>query len=215
MKPANAMPRIFLCLATLVMTACGSVLPRGEPATLWQLAPPQVAEQAKQGEPVDWQLRVAEPLAAGLLSGSRIVVMPEPGQLNVYQGARWEQSTAELWRDHLLAAFRSNGQLAAVSSDDDNLYADLVLGGTLDSFRIEYREGHPVAVLRYHAQLIDPRDSRVVAHRDFQATQASAGSEVPAVVAAFGLVANRVAADAVSWTLAEGSRYRNQHGDRP
>lgn len=198
--------RALILLIVFLASACSPLLQRGEPAAIWQL-PSTTMATAPATDHVDWHLRVASPRAVGLLEGSRIVVLPEPGRLSVYKGARWSQATPELWRERLIDAFRQNGSVAAVSSDDDNLHSNLVLGGSLDAFQIEYRDGEPTAVIHYQAQLIDPASRRIIAHHNFTATQAATGTDIPAVVAVLGELADHVSADVVAWTLVEGRQF--------
>src|SRR6185437_9343659 len=86
------------------------------------------------------------------------VVMPEPGQISNYKGARWSESPALLIRHRLVDAFMA-AKLPAVTTDDDHLASDYSLGGNLRGFQSEYRNGSPVVVVRFDAQLRDHANS--------------------------------------------------------
>ncbi|MET0331127.1 MAG: ABC-type transport auxiliary lipoprotein family protein, partial [Dyella sp.] len=116
-------------------------------------------------------------------------------------GARWSDPAPVLLRDRLLDTFRHDGRVRALSSDDENLQADYVLGGTLRAFQTEYQAGQPVVVIRYDAWLVRNRGQRIVATRQFELRQPSTGTAVPQVVEAFGRASDLWAADVLGWTL--------------
>src|SRR5690606_36813765 len=78
---------LLLCLASLA--GCTSVL--GVPRQPFMIyAPGYRAPEgaAAAGARVDWQLVVETTLASDTLNTARIVVMPQPGLIEVYPGAR-------------------------------------------------------------------------------------------------------------------------------
>lgn len=136
-----------LCVAALP-TAC-SILPKREVVQIWQ--PPESAT-VHAASPANFSLRVDTPGIAGMLDQSGIVVMPAPGQVSVYKGARWSESPALLVRNRLVDAFMA-AKLPSVTNDDAHFSSDYTLSGDLRSFQSEYRSGSPVVVVRYDAQL--------------------------------------------------------------
>ncbi|MGH8115327.1 MAG: ABC-type transport auxiliary lipoprotein family protein [Rhodanobacteraceae bacterium] len=205
----NASNRFRTSLRTFVMALCVSalasacsILPKREPVQIWQ--PPESAA-VHTASAAKFSLRVDTPNVTGMLSQNGIVVMPEPGQVNVYKGARWSESPALLVRNRLVDAFMA-AKLTSVTTDDDHFFADYSLSGDLRAFRSEYRSGSPVVVVRYDAQLRRGGSRAVLASHSFVVTQQPSGTQVPQVVAAFGVADDQLAQQVITWVLAKARR---------
>jgi cholesterol transport system auxiliary component len=133
------------------------------------------------------------------------VVLPEPGEVSTYKGARWSESPALLVRHRLVDAFMA-AKLPAVTTDDDHFFADYNLSGNLRAFQTEYRHGAPVVVVRFDALLRRSGSRRPFASRSFIITEQPAGAQVAQIVAAFGTADDALARDVVAWTLAAVSQ---------
>ena len=189
--------------AALLLPAC-TILPKAEPLDVYLLpAIAPVSASATQAAP--WSLRIARPAAGVHLSGQRIVVVPEDNRVSVYTGAGWSDPAPVLVRNRLLDAFRVDGRVAALSSDDRQLQADFELDSDLRAFQSEYRDGRPEAVVRLDARLVHTATRRIVASHSFALRAPATDTAVPAVVQAFGAAADRLAAEVVEWTVREGS----------
>lgn len=189
--------------AALLLPAC-TILPKAEPLDVYLLpATAPVSASATQAAP--WSLRIARPAAGVHLSGQRIVVVPEDNRVSVYTGAGWSDPAPVLVRNRLLDAFRADGRVAGLSSDDKQLQADFELDSDLRAFQSEYRDGRPEAVVRLDARLVHTATRRIVASRSFALRAPATDTAVPVVVQAFGAAADRLAAEVVEWTVREGS----------
>lgn len=198
------MKRLSLLLAAGLLGAC-SILPQSEPLDIYLL--PAAALPA-QTQAVDWSLRISTPSSGELLDGTRIVVLPEPGRINTYQGARWSERTPQLMRQRLLDAFQDDARVKALSTEDQHLQADLELVSELRSFQSQYRDGRPEALIQLDVRLVDVRAQRILASRRFSVSQAAGDTSVAAVVAAFGQAGDQLSRELVDWTLHEGQRSR-------
>lgn len=196
------MKRLSLLLLASLLGAC-SLLPQSEPLDTYLLPSTPLPKQAPA---VDWSLRLNTPSSGQLLDGTRIVVLPEPGRINTYQGSRWSDRTPQLLRQRLLDAFHDDGRIAALSTEDQHLQADLELVSDLRRFHSQYRDGRPEALIQLDVRLVDVRDQGILASRRFSASQAASDTSVPAVVAAFGQAGDRLAQELVAWTVSEGQR---------
>lgn len=190
----------YSALAAL-LGAC-SILPRAETPDVYLLPAQQQPPRATPA--VDWSLRVLAPRASQVLDSNRIAVQPRGDLLSVYKGARWADATPPLLRDRLLDAFRADGRIQALSSDEVSLQADLELGGDLRAFQGEYRDKGVEAVVVLEARLVRSATQRIVATRRFEVRQPAAGEKVPEVVTAFGQATDRLATEVVGWTLQQG-----------
>ena len=196
------MKRLSLLLAAGPLGAC-SILPQSEPLDIYLLPANTLPAQTQR---VDWSLRVSSPISNQLLDGTRIVVLPEPGRVNTYQGVRWSERTSQLLRGRLLDAFQDDGRIQALSNDEQRLQADLELVSDLRSFHSQYRDGVPEVLIQLDARLVDARDQRILASRRFSVSQAASDTSIDSVVAAFGQAGDRLSRELVDWTLAEGQR---------
>lgn len=188
-------------MALLMLAAC-SVLPQSEPQQVYTLPATQVPDQAGAAASVQpWSLRVQTPYSGRMLNSSRIVVRPDQSEISVYKGVRWSDPAPVMMRDRLVDAFRTQSQIVAVFGDSAHLPSDLELGGDLNRFQVEYREGVPTVHIQLDAFLLNPADSNIVASRRFSIEQPVNGKEVPEVVLAFGETADRLAVDIVAWVL--------------
>jgi cholesterol transport system auxiliary component len=185
--------------AALASLAACSVLPKAESPETYRL--PSTSLPHAQVAAANWSLRIDTPQADRTLDSARIAVLPQGDTVSVYQGARWGDRAPLLVRNRLLDAFRDDGRVAALSSDDAGLQADYVLTGDLRAFQTEYRGGEPVIVVRYDARLVRSGGMRIVASHSFEASQPVGGKSVPQVVAAFGQATDALAAQMVAWTF--------------
>ena len=192
-------------MAIMALSSC-SILPPKETPDVYVLPHATQAAPASNGPPLAWQLRVDTPEAIGMLSGNGIVVMPEPGKVTVYKGAQWSDPTPVMLRERLVDAFLATHRLPAVTSEADSLSADFVLGGDLRAFQSEYRNGSPVVVVRFDAQLRRGGSRQVLAAHSFEVTATPAGVAVPEVVQAFGQACDQLSTQVVAWTLEQGQQ---------
>jgi len=190
----------LLLLLASTLTAC-TLLPESEPPSLHLL--PSTPLAPAQSAPLEARLRVETPQASALLSGARILVMPEPNRLQAYAGARWSDRTPLLLRDRLVEGLRDRGRLR-VHDDNSPLGADVALVSDLRAFHSLYQpeqaQGSPVAVIRLDASLVDESERRLLAERRFEVREPSEGTAVAQVVEAFGRAADELARAIAEWS---------------
>ncbi|MER3546718.1 MAG: ABC transporter [Rhodanobacteraceae bacterium] len=206
----------FIAFPTAVaaLVSC-SILPPAESPNVYVLPHSAPAQNETDVPQLPWQLRVDTPGANGLISGSDIVVMPQPDRITIYKGAHWSDNAPILLRERLIDAFLDTHRLPAVTSEDDSMRADFVLAGDLRAFQTEYRNGSPVVVVRFDAQLHRGGAREVLAARSFEVTAMPSGVAVPQVVQAFGQACDQLSAQVVQWTLAQGQQAWSQQQREP
>ncbi|WP_280549684.1 ABC-type transport auxiliary lipoprotein family protein [Halomonas sp. 11-S5] len=200
-RRARALPGLLMALLMALLLAGCSLLPEQEPLRLFTLPEPSILSSHEVTR--DLTLRVDTPSAGSPLDGPRLLVMPSPGEFQAYAMARWRDDAPQLLRDHLLAAFRLDGRLAAVVDDTSRARSDAALASHLGAFHSRYREGTPEVVLRLDVQLLDEASREVRASRRVEVVVASDDDSLEAVVEAFGRAADRAAFELVDWTLAQ------------
>lgn len=192
-------------LATLglfaVLTGC-SVLPKAEPQTVYTLPEPKLEQQDASAQTGStWTLKLLTPYSSRMVNSNRIVVQPDRREMSVYKGVRWSDPGPVMLRDYLVNAFRTQTRIDAVSSDSANLVADLELGGDLNRFQVEYRDGIPSVHIQLDAFLVRSSDSNIIASQRFFMIKPVDGKEVPEVVMAFGEAAEQLAAEITDWVV--------------
>lgn len=197
-KAATRWSRLLLMAGGGLLIAACSILPRQPPEQLWQ-PPPGPGDAPTQ--PASFSLRVETPGASGLVADRGILVTRANGEVSVYAGARWSSPPALFVRHRLVDAFQA-ARLPAVTTEDDALFTNYTLEGELRAFQAEYRDGAPVVVVRYDAQLHRSARHVPLATHSFRVEARPAGPEVPQIVAAFGRADDRLAREVVAWTIA-------------
>lgn len=141
------------------------------PVSQVYLLPVPPAVSVPHAQTVNWSLRVSQPATNQFLNSSRIAVQPQGQEIAVYKNSRWSDSAPILVRNRLIQAFRSDGRIRAVSSDDDSLQADVELSGDLSAFQGVYHVGSSEVLIRFDARLVRISDRRIIATRQFDIRQ--------------------------------------------
>lgn len=171
--------------------------------TLSSPAPSALSTPAQERH---WQIAVAEPLAPAPLLGTRILVSPQPGHIEVYRSARWQEAPAILLKSLIVQALHEAG--AAGAGDSTSLQrTDFLLESDLTRFQAEYRDtAAPSVSIALYARLINVADGQVIAARRFTVEEPAAGGAMPAVFEAFERAINRLVRDGADWAVAAGDR---------
>lgn len=191
------------CVAGLVLGACSSLTGKKEPFTVYAPRYTAPAEAAK-GASVPWQLSIDTPVASDALDTPRILVMPSPGALETYKGARWSDTAPMLLRAFLVQAFQDSGRISGVGASTSGLHGDYLLAIDLYDFETQYRDGSPYAVIRLNAKLTDSSSNRIVAAHTFEEDTPVAGSQAAAAASAFEQALAHMLPTIVDWALTEG-----------
>jgi cholesterol transport system auxiliary component len=195
--------RLLLASALLSLGAC-SILPKQEPLDVYRL--PTASTVSKAVTPASWSLRIVKPNSSETLDSPRIAVIPQGDMISSYKGARWSDPAPVLLRDRLTDAFYRDGGVLSISTDESNLQADFELGGELRAFQSEYRGQAIEVVISLDARLTDDRQ-RIIASRRFEVRQPVLDKQVPAVVTGFGQASDKLTAQVLQWTMAQGQQH--------
>jgi cholesterol transport system auxiliary component len=192
-----------LLAITAVLAGC-SILPEQKSIALYAPQPHLVADPA--WPKADWQLLISRPYADATVDSERILVRPQPGELQVYKGAAWSQSAPDLVHDVLLRAFTDSGRLRGVARRGEGVNAAYELLLDLRRFESEYSDGAmPSVRIELGARLVHNADNRVTAQRVFQIEAPADSTDIAAVNRAFERALGDVATQLVGWTLSEGN----------
>lgn len=198
-----------LAIATAALAGCG-ILPKQETLALYDPTPQRSAPQdtANAAAPqVDWHLQIARPYADTMHDSARILVRPEPGELQVYRSAAWVQPAPDIVQDTLLRAFTDSGRLPGVARRGDGISARYQLLLDLRRFESDYGGGDTPSVrIELGARLVHNAENRVVASRVFDIATPADGTDVVRINRAFQRGLGDATTQLIDWTLAEGQR---------
>lgn len=206
---ALSLGRLVLALFVALLSAC-SILPAPQTLKVYQLPagtePASSVSRAAQPA-ADWALRIDTPYSSQLINSERILVQPPGGDsTSMYQGARWSDVAPVMLRDRLVAAYRVQAPMLMVSSDSSSLLYDVLLIGDLTQFQVVYGGSGPVVHIQFDASLVQAASRRTLATRRFTEHQAVDGTQLPQVVAAFGVATDALATQMIAWTLQHAPR---------
>lgn len=203
----NAYRFIFIAAIASLLPACSILDTRGEPSTVYSPAL-HTALPATAGADIDtvpWQLVVQTPQASAALETRRIVVVPQPGVIEVYKGARWRDTAPAMVRDMLVGAFDDSGRITGVAAVGTGLSADYTLSLRLRDFQIEFIDAQPYAVINIYAKLISYATSRAVGAHRVHAAVPARSADSDAVAEAMEEALNQVLPQLAAWSLQQGT----------
>ena len=198
---------VLSILAVLLLSACAALGGSNGADTIYSPDPRVAADPAWPA--VSWQLSVTSPLAARLLDSARIVVRPNPNEMQVYKNASWAKRPSEMLEDALLRALEDSGRIPAVARQGSGVSADYKLVLDLRRFESDYAQpgAAPTATIEVNAKLLHASDQQVVAMHTFLHVQPSASTAVPDVVVAFEQALGAVTGELAGWVLASGAAH--------
>jgi cholesterol transport system auxiliary component len=179
-----------VCRAGLLALAgtlpgCGLLPEVSVPVQLYTVTPKTSYPETL--ESVDWQLVVEMPNAATSLDTPRIALQRTPFTLEYYAGSAWTDNAPLMVQTLLIESFESTRSITAVGREGVGLRPDYVLKTDLREFEAIYEEGspNPVIWVRINAKVVKMPERRIVSSATFERREASAGTKLPDIVAAF------------------------------
>ncbi|MGX5671415.1 ABC-type transport auxiliary lipoprotein family protein [Thermomonas sp. XSG] len=202
--------RPALLATSLLLAGCSSLI--GGPRETPTIYAPEPARRVDPSWPaVDWSLALARSGEAQMEDGPRIVVSPVPGELQVYRGALWARTPAEMVQDAVLRTLEDSGKLPLVARQGSGLSADYRLLLEVRAFRAEYAgSALPAAVVEVNATLLHLRDQSVAGSRNFRQSQPATGVAVAEVADAFSQALAGLSHDVAGWSLQAGQAHAGQ-----
>lgn len=198
----------LVVFAALLTGGCSLLARPGEGVTLYApaLSPPTASTRMAHTQERRWQIAVAEPQAPAPLLGTRILVSPQPGHVEVYRDARWQDAPATLLKALIIQALHEAD--AASAADSTSLqHTDFLLESDLVRFQAEYRDAAvPSVSIGLYLRLIRVADGQVAAARAFSVEQPATSGAVPVVFEAFERAIGRLVRDVAAWTVSAGDR---------
>ena len=149
------------------------------------------------------QLLVDLPQAPAGIDTTRIALSESPFSLDYYADSEWTDRVPDLVQTLLLASFEDSRAITAIDRELIGLRADFVLKTDIHHFEAvsDASGGLPKVWVAMTARLVAMPQHEIIAQARFERRVPAAGTDVPAVVAAFNAAADAVIRDIVVWTV--------------
>jgi cholesterol transport system auxiliary component len=204
-KSNQVVSRPGLLLAALLLGGC-ALLAEKPPVAIHTLKP-SIAAAADSAETVEWHLAVDRVRGSELLETTRILVMPEAGELQVYPQTQWSDPPLGLVGGLVTRALHQDGRILGISPSGEGLSADYELRLDLSDFQIEITDAGAQAHVEWQASLAGITQNRIVAARGFSTRTPAAGQSAKAAVAAFDAALTQLLPELVDWVVERGQAH--------
>jgi len=187
----------LVAIAVLGAVLAGCSLTTGEAPQSYDLIAPRKIEGLAGGTRA--QLLIREPVSVRALNSERIAVRMKGSEFSYIAGAQWTDSLPKLVQARLMETFERTGRARAVGRPGDNLAIDYQILTEIRAFQLETGGGSR-SVVEISVRLLNDRNGRVVATRQFAAS-VPLSSEAPSkVVAGMNAALGDVLSQIVLWT---------------
>lgn len=177
--------------------------PPPQPALFTLESMPGAADSPVQAAPKERpSLAVATPRAAAGYDGSPIAYLRRAQQIEYFAYARWVEAPAQMLAPLIVGALQRSGAFSAVVRASAAMAAELRLETELIRLLHDFTTEPSQVRLTLRATLIDARQRRVRATREFDATESAASEDPYGGVVAAQRAVQRVLADLVSFCAA-------------
>lgn len=210
-KTPRAVAKIVTATAlALSLSACISVFPESEPATLYRFGG---AEVSVPKGPAGATLGVlkAPTVFTRASAGDRLLTSAQ-GEVAYIAGARWVSPASVLFEEAVASAFQADTGRARLIGRGEIAKADLVLRLEVRTFEAQYVNGPkaaPEVLVRVRGVLNKNQDRSLVSDRVFEARVKAADNRVSAIVPAYDQATAKVLGEVVAWVNAGGAASQN------
>lgn len=203
MRFSNLIRTALLLLALTALPGCAALRSATTSLDTYELTPlPQSSSPARRG---GRHLLVELPTATAAIASDKIVIKPNPLQVQSLPGVRWVDVATDHVRLLLVRSLANTGRFGLVTGPEPGPLPDIVLLTDLDAFQAETSTGEDKSVkVLIGMTLTLVRDTgTVIATRRFdRVTTAVSGSNVD-ILNAFNLTMTGLLGEAVPWVVSQ------------
>lgn len=164
----------------------------------------------------DWQLAIARTEAPRMIDSLRMVVRPQPGEIQVYKGANWARPPSGQIEDIVQRTLEDSGKILGIAPQGSGIAADYRLVMELRRYDADYAGGtSPTAVIEINAKLLRSLNQEVVGSRTFRQAVAADGTDIGQVSQAFGKALATLGHDVAGWVLTTGQTAQTRAAPTP
>lgn len=170
----------------------------------YQLKAPENLPRAR-GAPRAQDIIIEIPSASGAVDTDRILIRPQPTQVQYLPEARWIEAVPLMVQSALVEGLEKTGGFRFVGRKPLGSSGDVaVVSNLVDFDAVLIRDTEEVTVnIRLVVRLIREDDAEVIASKTFSATETAPDTSTSALVDAYNRASSRVFGGIVSWILAQ------------
>ena len=183
----------------LILPSCVSLVKPPKEATITYLLNLNDVAPATEGEPLPLVLYVPRATAPSFLDSTKIVFSRSADTVNAYQYAQWAEPPPARLTSLLVQQLEQRGIFKAVTRHTSATSPDLALNIDLLDFRHDATATPGTAVLRLRAEIVDTKNSRIVATRLFDERADVASADAASVAQTLGDLARRSVKNVTDW----------------
>jgi cholesterol transport system auxiliary component len=147
-------------------------------------------------------LLVARPEAPAAIATDRIMIKPDAVSITYLPDARWSDEAPLVLQSLLIRSISGTGRIGYVGQSDGGPIPDTALLVRMDKFHVQVAaDGGMIAEIDIALTVLNDRDQRVIAARNFAQSTAAAGDSPAAIVAAFQSDLDALLPSMVDWAL--------------
>lgn len=158
------------------------------------------ADVQKGGRKLPVYIAVSTPNAMRSLDTDQILVRDPQGRLTYFPASSWGDRLPKLVQARLMQALTDSGRFKAVGKSDDRAPSDVTLNIDMRSFNIEVKNGHAEAVVDIVAKLVDERNGKIMATKQFSAIAPAVKDDAAAGVAALSQAFSQITTPLINWS---------------
>jgi cholesterol transport system auxiliary component len=187
--------------AAMLTSACISLVPKSEPATLYRFGQPlsETALTTPVGSVGVFRANGQFPREA---AGDRLLTFSN-GRAAYVAETRWVSPASVLWDAAVTAAFDADPGPTRLISRGELLAAAYILRLDVRNFEARYEDGAkaaPTIVVRVRASLTGTGDRGMVGEKLFEKRVRAADNRVSAIVPAYDQAVGELLSEIVAWT---------------
>lgn len=172
---------------------------QGKPPETYDLTAPREIPDVTRSSKA--QILIPETTALQALNSERIVVTAG-SRVTYYPDAQWPDRLPKVIQARAVQAFEASHRARAVGRPGEGLSIDYQLLTEVRSFQFE-SSGERLGRVEIYAKIVNDRNGRVVAAKQFSATAPVGSDSASAVVASLDTALNQVLTELVQWTLSK------------
>lgn len=189
----------------LALSSCSMLGGGKKTASSIQYSPRVPITASPTGVRAPSQMIVDVTYTTPVLDNLRIAVRPRGNELEVYKGARWANTPAEMLATSVLQQLEQMQAFAAVGRSGSGLNPDVRLGLEVRNFESIYTsQGQPDATIVVVAKVVRSGDEKLIRSREFKATTPIGSTDMTTVVESFAQSLGQVSGEIAQWAASAG-----------
>lgn len=199
---------VALLSATLLLTSCVRVFPEGGAPDEIVLLTPTLRPEQIQGQPVSWQLLVADPATEAQYDTDRIAVLNNHFEIDYMADMVWAASLPTVLQSFLIQEFEDSHKIMGVGKADSGIAARYILRTEIRDFQLDasHEKDGLIVHLTLSVKLLDLKNNRIVGFHVLEQKIPLSARDSGSLLRAFNTGLNALGAELVQWVLITGQK---------